>query len=327
MKYITQNDKEYKEYSFEDNEEAFERDVVKNAKNIFGEKTVYINIKTLLKPNKKDDGTIPDGYLLDFTLESKPRLYLVENEVRNHSIKNHIAPQIMNFFLNYKDSFIKIKNEIIKYLERKNISIDSYMEKTNYRNIDDMITNLIFNEKLGVIIVIDEADERLYELKNGFGFDLEILEFKKYISNDGDIIFVYDKFNEQQETLNGIADIEELNTILVAAYEDGFQSEFLENNRWYAVSIGINRIDALKYIAVYQKRPVKAITYYAEIKNIELYNDSGKYIIYFKDKAKKLKQQIPLNPKNPNKAPQGRVYTNINRILNANANTTLDDIF
>lgn len=327
MKYITKNDKEYFEHSFEDNEDAFERDVVKNAKNIFGEKTVYIDIKTLLKPNKKSDGTIPDGYLLDFTIESNPRLYLVENEVRNHSIKGHIAPQIMNFFLNYKDSFIKIKNEIIKYLENKNISIDSYMKKTSYRNIDDMITSLVFNEKLGVIIVIDEADERLYELKNGFGFDLEILEFKKYISKDNKTIYVYDKFNEQEEISKDIENIDELNTILVAAYEDGFQSEFLENNRWYAVSIGINRIEALKYIAVYQKRPVKAITYYAEIDNIQLYNDTGKYIIYFKDKAKKLKQPIPLNPKNPNKAPQGRVYTNINKILNASANATMDDIF
>ena len=327
MKYINQNNKEYIEYNFEDNEEAFEKDVVKNAKSIFGDKTVYIDIKTLLKPNKKEEGTIPDAYLLDFTIENNHRLYLVENEVRNHSIKNHIAPQIMNFFLNYKDSFIKIKNEIIKYLENKNISIDSFMQKTSYRNIDDMITNLVFNEKLGVIIVIDEADERLYELKNGFGFDLEILELKKYISKDNDIIYVYDKFNEQEEISNVIDNNEELNTILVAAYEDGFQSEFLENNRWYAVSIGINRIEALKYIAVYQKRPIKAITYYAEIQDIQLYKDTGKYIIYFKDKAKKLKQPIPLSPKNPSKAPQGRVYTNINKILNANCKTTMDDIF
>ena len=112
MKYIKQDNKEYKEYSFEDNETLFEKTVVKNAKSIFGEKTIYIDIKTLLKSNKKREGTIPDGYLLDFTIESTPRLYLVENEVRNHSIKNHIAPQIMNFFLNYKDSFIKIKEEI-----------------------------------------------------------------------------------------------------------------------------------------------------------------------------------------------------------------------
>lgn len=327
MKYIIHENKEYIEYSFEDNETLFERDVVKNAKSIFGEKTIYIDIKALLKPNRKYEGTIPDGYLLDFTIESNPRLYLVENEVRNHSIKTHIAPQIMNFFLNYKDSFIKIKEEIIGYLENEKISIDNYMKKTTYRNIDDMITSLILNEKLGVIVVIDDADERLYELKNGFGFDLEILELKKYISSDNDVIYVFDKFNEQEEIMNDIENIEELNTIVVAAYEEGFQSEFIENNRWYAVSIGINRIESLKYIAVYQKRPIKAITYYAEIEDIQLYNDTGKYIIYFKDKAKKLKHPIPLNPKNPNKAPQGRVYTNINKILNANSKTTMDDVF
>ena len=327
MKEIIHENKESTEYSFEDNETLFERDVVKNAKSIFGEKTIYIDIKTLLKPNRKYEGTIPDAYLLDFTIESNPRLYLVENEVRNHSIKTHIAPQIMNFFLNYKDSFIKIKEEIISYLDNEKISIDNYMKKTTYRNIDDMITSLILNEKLGVIVVIDYADERLYELKNGFGFDLEILELKKYISSDNDVVYVFDKFNEQEEIMNDIENVEELNTILVAAYEDGFQSEFIENNRWYAVNIGINRIESLKYIAVYQKRPIKAITYYAEIENIELYKDTGKYIIYFKDKAKKLKQPIPLNPKNTNKAPQGRVYTNINKILNADSKTTMDDIF
>ena len=127
--------------------------------------------------------------------------------------------------------------------------------------------------------------------------------------------------------MNDIDAVEELDTIVVAVYEDGFKNEFIENNRWYAVNIGINRIDSLKYIAVYQKRPIKAITYYAEIADIKLYKDTGKYIIYFKDKAKKLKQPIPLNPKNPNKAPQGRVYTNIGRILNADNKTTLDDIF
>lgn len=45
------------------------------------------------------------------------------------------------------------------------------MKKIIYRNVDDMITCLILNEKLGVIIVIDDADERLYELKNEFGFE------------------------------------------------------------------------------------------------------------------------------------------------------------
>lgn len=140
-------------------------------------------------------------------------------------------------------------------------------------------------------------------------------------------MFSYDKFNEDIISTNDIQLPMEPDTILVSAEETGFKEEFLGNNRWYAVAIGINMLDKLKYIAVYQKNPVKAITYYAEIANIDLYKDTGKYIIYFNGEAKKLKKSIPLNPKNPNKDPQGRVYTNIEKIISANDKTTLDDIF
>ena len=111
------------------------------------------------------------------------------------------------------------------------------------------------------------------------------------------------------------------------AEEEGFKQEFIGNNCWYAVSIGINMLDKLKYIVAYQKTPIAALTYYAEISKIELYKDTGKYIIYFKDKAKKLMYQITLNKNNPYHAPQGRVYTSYNKIINANSKTTLDDIF
>ena len=103
--------------------------------------------------------------------------------------------------------------------------------------------------------------------------------------------------------------------------------EFLENNCWFAVAISSNMLTKIKYIAAYQKSPIKAVTHYAEIDRIEPYEDTGKYIIYFKGKAKKLKRFIPLNPKNPNRTPQGRVYTNINKILEANSKTTVDDLF
>lgn len=118
-----------------------------------------------------------------------------------------------------------------------------------------------------------------------------------------------------------------LDTILVAAEQKGFEREFLGNNCWYAVAINTNMLSEIKYIAVYQKNPVKAVTYYAEIKEIKPYENTGKYIIYFKGKAKKLKRAIPLNPKNPIRTPRGRVYTNINKILEADAKTTVDDLF
>ena len=45
-------------------------------------------------------------------------------------------------------------------------------------------------------------------------------------------------------------------------------------------SLTVSLIDQY-YIDVYQKAPIKAITYYAEISKIDLYQDTGKYILYF----------------------------------------------
>lgn len=189
-----------------------------------------------------------------------------------------------------------------------------------------MLTNIILNQKMGVIIPIDEITDELNEAKSLFRFNIQLLEFKKY-TNGKKFKYIFDKFNDDDEYKTVSCDNLELDTIIVPAEKEGFQKEFLDNNCWYAVAIGINKLDKLKYIAAYQKTPVGAITHYAEISNIDIYKDTGKYIIYFKDKAKELKEPIKLNPKNRSKAPQGRVYTNISKILNATKNTTLDDIF
>ena len=251
---------------------------------------------------------------------------MVENELKTHSIRDHIAPQLVQFAFNYKHNLLEIKDIIVNNMIENNIDIDSIAKNAGYRNADAMITDIISKDKLGVIIPIDEITDELKELKNLFRFDIELLQFKKFFIGK-DYVYSYDKFNEDIVPNNNKDLLMEPDTILVAAEKKGFKEEFLGNNRWYAVAIGINMLDKLKYIAVYQKSPVKAITYYAEIANIDLYEDTGKYIIYFNGEAKKLKIPIPLNPKNTNKAPQGRVYTNIKKIINANNKTTLDDIF
>lgn len=324
MHKILFNNEEYYEYTYKE-EDEFERDIVENAKEIFGNKTIYIDVKKLIKA-KFNNGSIPDGYLLDYTIDDKPKLYLIENELKDHSIRDHVAPQLIQFAFNYKHNLLEIKDIIINNLNERKIDIDTVARNAGYRNADDMISSIIYREKLGVIIPIDEVSDELKELKSLFRFDIELLEFKKF-AHDDKYIYSFDKFNEEIKDENTTQVIDDPDTIIVSAEESGFKEEFLGNNRWFAVTIGINMLDKLKYIAVYQKSPIKAITYYAEIANIDLYKDTGKYIIYFNGEAKKLKRPIPLNPKNSNKAPQGRVYTNIRRILNANSKTTLDDIF
>lgn len=326
MNRIINGNKKYLEYNYK-KESEFEQDVIKNSKELFGKNTYYIDVKKLLK-SKKNSGTIPDGYLLDCTYEKEPKLYVVENELKSHSIKEHIAPQLTQFYFNYRGNFQKIKGLVIKCLEKEEINIDNIAINAGYRNADDMLTHLIYNEEIKVIIPIDEVTEELNSLKKMFRFNIEIKQFKKYISDDNEELFVFEAFHQEIEKADSEkSESNELDTVIVPAEEEGFQKVFLNENCWYAISIGINMLDKLKYIAVYRKSPIKAITHIAEISYIDVYKDTGKYIIYFKKPAEHLKMEIPLNPQNISKAPQGRVYTNINKILNAKPNTTMDDIF
>ena len=317
--------KEYKQYIYL-SEEEFERDIVLNAKKLFGDKTIYIDLKKKLKGKYGD--TVPDGYLFDYTFTNRPKLYFVENERLEHGVRNHIVPQLLKFQLNYKENVMLLKNTLIDKIVEAGIDLDLIAKKYNYRNADDMFTDIISRDDLNIIVPVDEIDEELIECISYLKLNIELKEFKKYTCGDS-VIYMYEPLNEEIEDSAKHLNIknEELDTVIVPAAEDGFNKVFIGENSWHAISIGINMLDKLKYIVAYQKNPVAALTYYAEISKIEPYKDTGKYIIYFKDKAKKLPYQIPLNRKNPNHAPQSRVYTSFNKIINAECDVTLDDIF
>jgi len=84
-------------------------------------------------------------------------------------------------------------------------------------------------------------------------------------------------------------------------------------------------IDKIKYIAGYQTAPISAITHYAEVSGIEKYKDTEKFIVHFKDRAKKI-EPIRLVPKPAGKvtAPQAPRYTTFSKLKNAH---NLDEVF
>jgi hypothetical protein len=70
--------------------------------------------------------------------------------------------------------------------------------------------------------------------------------------------------------------------------------------------------ERIKYIAGYQVAPISGVTHYAEVKEIKPHKDTGKYIVFFKGPAKEI-PKIPV--KDASKAPQGPVYTKLERLL------------
>ena len=102
-----------------ENEDEFERMVVENAKDIFGEEAIYLDIKKKIK-TEWGQGTIPDGYL--FYPEQK-RFVLVEVELSSHPVYRHVTEQLGTFigaFGNHK-SRNKLAQIVKDYIENDQI--------------------------------------------------------------------------------------------------------------------------------------------------------------------------------------------------------------
>jgi len=323
---LIQNGKSYLLHEYSE-ESEFERHVVEHATAIFGMRSVYLDIKKRI--GEDNILTIPDGYLIDFSFETDPRLYIVENELVTHDPYKHIGQQLLKFAISYKASGRNIKSflldTVLKDNGKKKI-VEEGLVRAGYRNIDAFLEGMIFEKPVGAIVIIDEITSDLENVLSQLSMKTDIIEFQTFESGD-DFIHKFTPFQseirEGDEKGGPKVDPSEIDTIVVPANEEGFNKVFLGENCWYAIRISSSMIDRIKYIAGYQTSPTSAITYYAEVSRIEKYRDSGKYIVSFKDNPTKI-GPIELTTKKKGSAPQAPRYTSFRRLKSAK---TLDEVF
>lgn len=315
-----------KEYQLE---KDFEQDVVANYRHIFGNDTIYIDIKKKIGDNIV---TIPDGYLLDFTFSNTPRLYIIENELSVHDAYKHIGTQLLKFAVSYKQSRLKIKQYILDYLSKSPTNmtfIESKASEMGYRNIDAMLESMIYRDTIDAIVIIDNSSAELENVLSHLSMKIDIIEFKAYENGAGNRLYKFIPFNNEVKEFvaarSGAKNVspEDIDTIVVPAQEEGFQSAFIESNAWWQIRISVSMLDKIKYIAAYRTAPVSAITHVAEVDRIERYKDTNKYILYFKESAKAI-PHIELDKDKKGVAPQASRYTNYARLMSA---TKLSEVF
>ena len=324
---VSGNDIYYlKEYQLE---KDFEQDVVANCRQIFGNDTIYIDIKKKIGDNIV---TIPDGYLLDFTFSNTPRLYIIENELSVHDAYKHIGTQLLKFAVSYKQSRLKIKQYILDYLSKSPTNmtfIESKASEMGYRNIDAMLESMIYRDTVDAIVIIDNSSVELENVLSHLSMKIDIIEFKAYENGAGNRLYKFIPFNNEVKEFvaarSGAKNVspEDIDTIVVPAQEEGFQSAFIESNAWWQIRISVSMLDKIKYIAAYRTAPVSAITHVAEVDRIERYKDTNKYILYFKESAKAI-PHIELDKDKKGVAPQASRYTNYARLMSA---TKLSEVF
>ncbi|WP_298367590.1 hypothetical protein [uncultured Lutibacter sp.] len=319
MERIIQNNKIYTYFEYQ-LENDFEKVIVENSDAIFGNNSIYIDIK---KRIGKGILTIPDGYLIDYTFPTNPRLYIIENELSSHDPYKHIGSQLLKFAISYKDSGFEIKNFIKKHLEENKplqLKMVEAIKSSDFQNIDEYLEALIFHKPVASIVVIDKSTPELENVLSQLTMDTDIIQFQTFV-NGKNTIHKFDPFNVEvrdfQESKSNKIQATELDTIVVPAQSQGFKEEFINNKCWYSIRISASMLDRLKYIAAYQTAPTSAITHYAEISRIDKYQNTNKYILYFKDKAIKM-NPIKLDSKKKGQAPQAPRYTSFSKLIKAN---------
>ena len=110
--------------------------------------------------------------------------------------------------------------------------------------------------------------------------------------------------------------LNERDTVIVPAQRKTFEDIFLAQNRWYQIRIGGGMLNKIKYLAVYQTDPIRAITHVAPVDRIEPYGDQGKYVLYFSERPRELSPPVVLGSKSK-LAIQGPIYTSIGKLMSA----------
>ena len=98
-------------------EAELERAINQVQKELFGSNRFYLDIKRKIG-SRGGTRNIPDGYLIDL-VGSKPRLYVVENELSAHEPLRHIAVQILEFSLSFESEPARGQEGSIGRFERK----------------------------------------------------------------------------------------------------------------------------------------------------------------------------------------------------------------
>lgn len=294
----------YRQVEYE-KETDLEAAILEVQKSLFGKDRIYLDVKKKIGI-KGSIQNIPDGYLLDFC-GHKPRLYVVENELGNHDPLRHIAVQILQFSLSFEESPHKVKTILAETLRGQMEAYSkcaAYTEKHGYDSVDHLLEYVVHEAPFAALVIIDEASEALETvLATKFKFPVEVLTLTVFENQSGDRLYYFDpflegvvedvEFEKPSDPRRPAVDIDEIDTIVVPARQEGFERVFIGEDCWHAVRIHALMRPQIKYIAAYQVAPISAITHIALVRSVEAWKDTGKCVVNFAEKAHEI-GPIPL---------------------------------
>ena len=181
-----------------DSEADLESAILEVQHRLFGLNRYYLDVKNKIGI-KGSIQNIPDGYLLDLS-GSKPRLYVVENELESHDPLRHIAVQILQFSLSFEEERLGVKKVLVRALEKRpeiRKACEEYAARREFRNVDHLLEYLVessFQPSLSLT-----RCPRIMEtiLSKKFNFGVSVLELARYESDSGERLYHFEPFLEE----------------------------------------------------------------------------------------------------------------------------------
>ncbi len=160
-------------------DEAALEDIVKeHAKDIFGEDSIYFDIKRKIR-SPAGIGSIPDGYAITFG--DTPRWYIVEVELSSHPLYEHIVPQMTKFSMAIND--LNTQKAIVDAMYSEtgsNVSEQTLVRnKIGSQEIHEFLSGLISSRPV-LVIVIEEKTKELEEVCTSLHLETKVVEFKTF---------------------------------------------------------------------------------------------------------------------------------------------------
>lgn len=268
-------------------EKDLERAVVNNKDAIFGKNGIYCDVKRLIG-SKSEHAGIPDGYFIDLKDRNNPVLYIVEVELDTHDIYSHISDQLFRFAINANAKPDELVDLLKSCIDPDDPVLKDFYLHSSIRNIDELLYRVVKKEQIKAIVIINKTSDELVKALGLINIPISIIEFATFRSGDN-FSYVFEPLDSDvidsiTETPSDVlsneerTEIENLDTIIVPAKEDGFTETFLGENCWYAIRISPSMLDKIKYIAAYISAPKSEITYFARVDKIVKYidEDTGK---------------------------------------------------
>ena len=182
---------EYLEHKPE-SEQELELHIQQHAIRIFDEQTIYLPVKTKLK-TPSGIGSIPDAYALKL---NPPKWSIIEVELSNHPLFEHIVPQLNKFTQGLKEPQSR-KRLVDTFYDA--IKADPFLETTVKQQIGSgeihrTLTHLI-DQPPSLIVIIDKKTRELEEACDSIPLkDKKVIEFKIYKRKDSGLktAFLFD---------------------------------------------------------------------------------------------------------------------------------------